>query len=88
MPCVALTPMGLWFLLGKRRRAELGHRLRNPVIAGVTALVVVGALVVWEPWESQDRTVDADRDWQSLEDFLGGVSVPAEVAGPRAPRAT
>ena len=76
---VALTPMGLWFLLGKRRRAELGHRLRNPVIASVTGLVVVGALVVWEPWDREDRTVQADRDWQSLEDFLGGVSVPAEV---------
>ena len=76
---VALIPMGLWFLLGKRRRAELGHRLRNPVIASVTGLLVVGVLVVWEPWEGEDRTVESDRDWQSLEDFLGGVSVPAEV---------
>ena len=81
---VGLVPMGLWFLLGKRRRRELGHRLRNPVIhrhradRGGRA----GGLGAVGP---EDRTLQSDRDWQTLADWLGGRQRAGRRRGPRGP---
>jgi len=79
---VALVPMGLWFLLGRRRRTELGHRLCSPVILGVGALAFIGAVLVWEPWDRPDPTLEAEQDWQTLADFVGQeVPLPPELEG-------
>lgn len=79
---VALVPMGVWFLVGPRRRRELGHRLRNPVIAGVGTLAVIGSVLVWEPWQRPDPMLEGEQAWQTLVEFVGQeVPLPPEVDG-------
>jgi predicted phosphodiesterase len=79
---VALAPMGLWFLLGARRRRELGHRLLNPFIAGTGTLALVSGLVVWAPWDRRDPMLEDEQPWLSLSEFVGReMPVPPEVEG-------
>ena len=63
---LGLVPVGVWFLLGRRRRRELAHRLRNPFIAGTGLLVVAAILVIWEPWADRDPQLSDTQDWQTL----------------------
>lgn len=74
---LAAVPVGFWFLLGRRRRAELGHRLRNPFLAGSLALLVVAGVAVWEPWAGDEPSLDDERRWVPIQEFIGaGVAVP------------
>jgi predicted phosphodiesterase len=41
--------------------------------------VLVLGVLVWQPWDAPDRTMGDDTMWQSLDDYLTGVSLPAEV---------
>ncbi len=79
---LGLVPIAVWFLLGKRRRRELAHRLRNPFITGTALIVVAAMLVIWEPWADRDPQLSDTQDWQTLADWLGpDVPLPADVEG-------
>ncbi|MGI8645555.1 MAG: metallophosphoesterase family protein [Nocardioides sp.] len=79
---LALVPVGFWFLLGARRRGEIGQRLHSPVLVGVLCLAAVGAVLVWEPWDRPDPTLRDQQAWQRLAEFVGqDVPLPPEVVG-------
>ncbi|HEY1133996.1 MAG TPA: metallophosphoesterase [Nocardioides sp.] len=79
------VPVGIWFLLGSRRRREVARGvLSRRGIASGTVLVLAGVLV-WQPWDGTDVTTGetqaADDTWISLGEFLGPeVPVPAQAA--------
>lgn len=79
---IGLVPVVVWLLLGRSRRAELVAGLRSPRgAAAVTALALAGVLL-WEPWQSEEATVEAETGWIPLTEFLGDdVRVPEQVAG-------
>ena len=77
---LAAVPVGVWLLIGPRRRRELLRRV--PTWQGAAAMGVTGALVLglWAPWEDDGPVEDTDR-WMTLGTFLGSqVPVPAEAA--------
>lgn len=76
---IGLVPLGLWLLVGRRRRAELRHPGRRHLIVGgmATAGLVVVLLAPWRP--------DADRaqpthSWTPLAQAVPSVGVPVELA--------
>ncbi|MFC7493301.1 MULTISPECIES: metallophosphoesterase family protein [unclassified Nocardioides] len=67
---LGLVPVGVWVLVGARRRHELAARVHLPQLAIVAgATVVLGACLV-QPW-TDDAAPDEDLTWVALEDFLG-----------------
>ncbi|WP_195849527.1 metallophosphoesterase [Nocardioides marmotae] len=79
---LALVPLVLWAAVGRERRRALLHSARS--WRGAVAVVLVGGLVVvlLEPWQDDDRPVDAAREWVPLGEWLGAaVPLPDEVAG-------
>ena len=77
---IGLVPVAFFLLLGRHRRGELfrGVRTRN----GLLALVLVLALpvLVWQPWEDDEATLDDQGSWQTLAELAGpDVTLPAEV---------
>ena len=92
---IGLVPVVVWLLVGPARRQELwrGARGRRGIAVGV-ALVVAGVLV-WEPWQPEEPSVQADETWEDLDAFLDGqvslpeslprVQVRQELLGRRAP---
>lgn len=79
---LALVPLLVWAAVGRDRRRQL-LRAGRSWRGAVTVLVVAGLVVVLvEPWRGEDPQVDDDRDWVSLEQWLGAaVPLPEEVAG-------
>ncbi|WP_341805279.1 metallophosphoesterase [Nocardioides ochotonae] len=78
---LAAVPVGLWVLLGPRRRRELLRLV--PTWQGAVAMWLTGALVLglWAPWRDDGPVEDTDR-WMTLGTFLGSqVPIPAEAAG-------
>jgi hypothetical protein len=77
---VGVVPVLLWVLVGPGRRRELAALLltREGGIAGlIGALIVVG---LWAPWEPDEDTVEGDREWISLQEFLGpAIPLPEEA---------
>jgi hypothetical protein len=76
---LALVPVAAWALLGPRRRRTIARRARSWQGAAVGAGVMVLAVLVWQPWDAPDRTMRDDATWLALDDYLAGVSLPAEV---------
>ncbi|WP_245155957.1 metallophosphoesterase [Nocardioides sp. 503] len=78
---IGLVPVLVFALVGSARRRELLRlaATRQGALAGlIAALMVVG---LWEPWDADEESVAAERDWVSLADFLGPtVAVPDEAA--------
>ncbi len=78
---VGLAPIGLWLLVGRRRRAELFHQVRRLRLLEVGLVVAMGAVLWWQPWERDEAGVAAGQRWMPLSEFLGPeVSLPDEVA--------
>jgi hypothetical protein len=75
---VGLVPIGLWLLLGKRRRAELARPspTRALVVAGVLGLVAIAAI---EPWRSSGTRIQED-SWIPLRQAVPELQVPDELA--------
>jgi len=77
---VGVLPIGLWLLLGRRRREEL---LRRPSV-GTGVVVVTGAvlvaLVVVQPWHRSSDRVQSQK-WLPVQDAIVDVTVPAELQG-------
>ena len=77
---IGLVPVAVWMLLGTARREELWRGLRGPRGVAVAAALGVAVVVVWEPWQPDEPSIDEERSWVTLGDFLeGGVAVPASV---------
>ena len=78
---LGLVPVGLWLLVGPRRRAELLRRRPGwrAVVASLAALGAVGVLVV-QPWQPVSARVQADV-WLPVQDALPEVAVPEELTG-------
>jgi len=84
---IGLLPIGLWLVLGRRRRKELWRRLRRPdwrgeLRTGATALGLAGIVVtlVVQPWRSEPEHVQGDV-WLDVVDAFPEVSVPLELSG-------
>jgi predicted phosphodiesterase len=79
---LAFVPLLLWAAVGaERRRYLLVHVRSRRGVATVLAVVLVAA-AVWQPWDADEPTLDRDRKWQSLSQFLGAeVPIPDELAG-------
>ncbi|MFC4787159.1 metallophosphoesterase family protein [Nocardioides sp. MAHUQ-72] len=79
---VGLLPILVWLLLGAQRRRHLLTRTRSPQGALSCLLGVLLVLLVWQPWGSDDDSIDATRSWMPLAQFVGPeVHLPAEVDG-------
>lgn len=79
---LGLVPLAVWLLLGPHRRGELfrGLRTRRGAVGGV--LLVALPLALWQPWDREAETQEAEQDWITLGTFLGGaVPLPAEADG-------
>ncbi|MFL6158832.1 MAG: metallophosphoesterase, partial [Marmoricola sp.] len=74
---LALVPVLVWELVGRRRRAELRRPSRTG-IAVTTAFLVLAAFTAWQPWRPVLPRVDGG-EWVSLPDALPGVTVPADL---------
>ena len=79
---LGLLPLAVWLLLGPHRRGELfrGLRTRKGAVGGV--LLVALPLALWQPWDRDADTQEAEQDWITLGTFLGGaVPLPDEADG-------
>jgi len=77
---VGMLPVVVYLLLGRHRRGELfrGLRTRRGLLA--LGLLAVLPLLVWQPWERDEETQDAQGSWQTLAELVGpGVALPVEV---------
>jgi predicted phosphodiesterase len=72
-------PIGLWFLLGRRRRDELFHHVTWRRV-WVTVLVgTVGAVVVIQPWSTTEEQIEEEVAWLPIETALSEVPIPPEA---------
>jgi hypothetical protein len=82
---LALVPIAVWLMLGRRRRHELWRRIRTPdwrgeLRTGAIALVLVGAVVllVTQPWRPDPEKVQADV-WLSAQEAIPDITVPTDL---------
>ena len=74
---LALVPIGLWLLLGQRRRAEL-VRVRPRVLGATAALLAVGVVLLVQPWQADEDRVQP-QTWVPIGDALPDLTVPTEL---------
>jgi hypothetical protein len=75
------APVAVWLLVGPDRRREISAACRRPVgLVGVLALA--GAVAIGTvPWLTSRGAGKPDREWASLQDFVGsGLTLPEELA--------
>ncbi len=80
---IGLAPIGLWMLIGPRRRAQLWRRSRHParnwrgaLVTGVIIALVVLALP--KPWEATADRVQTDV-WLPVQDAITDIAVPQDL---------
>jgi predicted phosphodiesterase len=79
---IGLLPILVWLLIGTGRRRELATRARSPGGAVAALVVVLLAVLLWEPWDADESSVQSDRSWVPLAEFVGpGVDLPDEAQG-------
>ena len=79
---VGLLPLGIWLLVGRRRREELFHHARRLRLLEIALALALAGVVWWEPWADREPTVTGGQAWTSLAEFLGpDVPLPDEVDG-------
>ncbi len=79
---LGFVPLMLWWIVGPRRRRELLGRLASPKGGIAVVLVLLMGVGLWAPWEPDDETVEGERSWVSLQEFVGPeLTVPEEVRG-------
>jgi hypothetical protein len=79
---IGLLPILIWLLIGAGRRRELATRARSPGGAVAALVVVLLAVLLWEPWDADESSVQSDRSWVPLAEFVGpGVDLPDEAQG-------
>ncbi len=80
---LAVLPLVLWALVGRRRRHELlgATFLRRVLTAGSAGVVALGLVVVIavRPWADDTAIQNRSVDWQSLPDFLPELTIPPEA---------
>lgn len=77
-----LLPVVVWLAVGPARRRELVRQASVRTLVPIGLGLVLVVVLLWEPWASQDTTVDDERRWTTLADYLGaGIPVPDEAAG-------
>lgn len=77
---LGLLPILVWLLIGAARRRELATRARSPRGAVAALGVVLLGVLLWEPWEADESSVQSGRDWVPLAEFVGaGVTLPDEA---------
>lgn len=75
-----VTVIGLWLLVGPRRRREVLAAADHPRAVVVVVGVALVAVAVWQPWV-EPPPPDEPEEWQPLAEFLGpGIPLPAEAA--------
>ncbi len=78
---VALLPLGIWALVGARRRSELWRWVHGPRVVPVVAAGALVGVLLWQPWHTAIPE-DGDDEWQSLATFVGPqIPLPDEVDG-------
>ena len=82
---IGLLPIGLWVLVGPRRRAQLGRRARQPVrdwrvALAAGAVVAVILMLVPKPWDPEIDRVQPDV-WLPVQDAVTDISVPEGLLG-------
>jgi predicted phosphodiesterase len=82
---LGLLPIGLWLLVGERRRRELALRMGRPgsrgeLRAGATVLALTGiaVLLVAQPWRDEPERVQ-DTQWLPVQQAVPEVTVPADL---------
>ncbi|MFC6152767.1 metallophosphoesterase [Nocardioides yefusunii] len=80
-----LVPVILYLLVGPGRRRAMWDDLRHfrfrPVLA--VALVLAVGVAMWQPWWREEAPIASQRDWTTLDDFLGDdfdLDLPADAA--------
>ena len=76
---IGLLPLGLWALVGKRRRAEL-LRLDKRLLGAAGLAVALALVLLAEPWEPGDDLYESDT-WLPIQQALPDLSVPKELQG-------
>jgi hypothetical protein len=74
---IALVLPGGWLLVGRRRRAEL-RGLDRRVIAASGVVLVLGVVLLVEPWHDDDERVEPV-SWLPVQKALPDLTVPAEL---------
>jgi hypothetical protein len=78
---LALLPIVVWLLIGRRRRSVLIERPRGRRrTVALLALVGLIGVVALQPWDDDEDTLDREEGWESLATFLGpDVPIPTEL---------
>ncbi len=78
---VGLMPLGIWFLVGRRRRDELLHHVRKLRLLEIGLALAAAGVIWWQPWSGREASVFEGEDWTPLATFVGpDVRLPDEVA--------
>ncbi|WP_240617153.1 metallophosphoesterase [Nocardioides speluncae] len=76
---IAAVPVGIWVLIGDRRRRQLMTGLATwHGVAAVTAVTLI-AITAWQPWDHEERTMTDEVSWRPLAGYVSGIPVPAEA---------
>jgi hypothetical protein len=77
---LALLPIVVWLLVGRERRRALVARVRSFRALALLATLSLVVVLVAQPWDDNEETVESERQWQTLAEFLGpDVPVPEEL---------